>query len=67
MKGAKEEITPERSRGTAYRGTTDSTKDSIPQDSGNCKQKNGTYRCIPAWYVPFLLLCYFTNLHTRSV
>ena len=30
-----------RSRGTAYRGTTDSTKDSIPQDSGNCKQKTG--------------------------
>ena len=38
--GGKEEHYPRRkSRGTAYRGTTDSTADSVPQELTNCKEK----------------------------
>ena len=40
--GGKEEHYPRRkSRGTAYRGTTDSTADSVPQELTNCKEKTG--------------------------
>ena len=41
MKGAKEDITPEKVEGTAYRGATGSTIDSIAQDSGKSKEKTG--------------------------
>lgn len=38
--GGKEEHYPRRkSRGTAYRGTTDSTVNSVPQELTNCKEK----------------------------
>ena len=40
--GAKKSYYPRRkSRGTAYRGTTDSTFDSVPQELANCKEKTG--------------------------
>ena len=42
--GGKEEHYPRRkSRGTAYRGTTDSTFDSVPQELANCKEKPGMH------------------------
>ena len=43
--GAKEASPPKKSRGTAYRGTTGSTGNSVSQDSTDCKENTGSIVC----------------------